>query len=410
MSGPETETLTAALRRLADERATGLLSVATPGRDVVVELADGQPVAIGPVHDVGDRLGDDAPDGLTAVAVVDDLVDRTVAAIVGSEGDWAWDVASDAERLPVPAGLVDELARRAVDAAQAMAVIQPEDVLLPGHEVETSGELDRVRRLYDGERSMEDVAEAADLTVPAVATMTAALVAAGALAVDGDEDDEQPVSWTDAVRASDDDDDDEPELWVMEPAEDESEDEPEQEEDAAEPERGLFFGTPADDEPDASEGPVAPDPLDEAPPAPAPPPPPPVTEHEQEAPAPAADVQAVPTAATSEDDGWNDTAWLDELSPQDEAEDAPPVLAAGDEEPADARAALSSMLQDLQSDEPPSKAPADEPEPARDDAAEAATTETGTEALATERREPRAEPGEVTEFLRELSRLALDDD
>ena len=38
MSGPETETLTAALRRLADERATGLLSVATPGRDVVVEL------------------------------------------------------------------------------------------------------------------------------------------------------------------------------------------------------------------------------------------------------------------------------------------------------------------------------------------------------------------------------------
>ena len=380
MSGPDTETLTAALRRLADEHASGLLSVATPGRDVVVELEDGVPVAIGPVHDVSDRVGPDADEGLVAVAVVDDLVDRTVAAIIGGEGDWVWDVASDADRTPVPPGLVTELARRAVDAAQALSVLDPDDVLAPGHDVTTSGELGRVRDLFDGERSIEEVAEEAGRTMPAVATMTAALLAAGALGNLDAKD--EPVSWSDAVRASDDDEDDEPELWVMEPAEDEpEEDEPDVPDEPA-PAAASTDDAPRPRTPDLTT--VSAPPVDE----------------------PSATPAEAPTARDTADD-WNDTTWLDELAPQDEPDDAPPVLAAGDDEPVDARAALSSMLQDLQGDEPPPPArpePADEAEPDDGDAAPPGR------AAGTERREPKAEPGEVAEFLRELSRLALDDE
>lgn len=403
MSGPDTETLTAALRRLADEHASGLLSVATPGRDVVVELADGAPVAIGPVHDAGDRVGTDADEALVAVAVVDELVDRMVAAIVRGGGDWAWDVSSDEERLPVPAGLVEELARRAVDAAQALADIAPEDVLSPGHDVDTSGELDRVRALFDGERTLADVAVAAGLTVPAVATMAAALVGAGALATD-DEPEGEPVSWSDAVRASDvdDEDDDEPELWVMEPAEDEDDEDEwlDDEDDSADEASGVddqdedepvvpAASTPRFSDVGAFEETAVEADDEDAAAAPEP--------DEAETPLD----EPAPVAAAGE---WNDTTWLDELAPQDAGADAPPVLAAGEQEPADPRAALSSMLNDLQQDDTPRSAPPAEEPPAPQEAP------ADEKPVGTERREPKAEPGEVAEFLRELSRLALDDD
>ena len=401
MSGPGNETLTAALRRLADERASGLLSVATPGRDVVIEVEDGTPVAIGPEHDVSDRVGADAPAPVATVAVVDELVDRLVAAIVTGDVDWTWGVTSDTSRTAVPAGLTQELARRAVDAAQALAALDPDDVLEPAHAVTTTGELDRVRRLFDGARTIEDVARAADLALPAVATMAAALVAGGALALDDeDEDDEPPaMSWTDTVAAADDEDDDEdddePELWVMDPP-----DEPEEaeDEDVAAPavptarERRLA-ATPLRDVGPPSEEAAEPPPEDEA------------TPGEVEAPVvPAAAAQAATDEPAEEDEesGWNDTSWLDELSPTGADADAPPVLAAGDD---DARAALGSMLSDLGDEE----LFGDRPSEDRDDS-EPAAQDDSADPLPATRREPRAEPGDVAEFLRELSRLALDDD
>lgn len=389
MTGPGNETLTAALRRLADERASGLLSVATPGRDVVVELDEGAPVAIGPVHDVTDRLGDGDGDGIAAVAAVDALVDRMVAAIVTGDADWTWDVASNDERIPVPEGLTQELARRAVDAAQALAALDPDDVLEPGRAVETSGELDRVRQLFDGERTLEEVAAAADHTLATVATMAAALLAGGAVALDepAADDEPEPASWTDTVAAADEDeDDDEPELWVMDPPDDEDEDE----------DQTAPFA--ADAAPTAQ--PVAPRP------APAPEASPATEQDEPEPEEPAAAAPAAP-AEPADDDApaanWNDTSWLDDLSTRDDdvstrdAGDAAPVLAAGD----DAAAALGSMLADLEDEElfgSRSSDESDDAPPGDDDQ----TTPL--------RHEPRAEPGDVAEFLRELSRLALDDD
>ncbi len=422
MSGPGNETLTAALRRLADERSSGLLSVATPGRDVVVELDEGTPVAIGPTHDVEDRVGSDAPDGLTTVAVVDELLDRMVAAIVTGEVEWTWDVPSDGPRLPVPPGLTQELARRAVDAAQALAALEPDDVLEPARAVPTTGELDQVRELFDGERSLAEVAEAAGLTLPTVATMAAALVAGGALSLDEPATDEpEPMSWTDTVAAADDEDedDDEPELWVMEPPEDEEDEDEEDEPPAAAqaPARSLSVSRPTlrDVAPPPAADPTPEDDaaedadLDDDTPLPA----------EQPAPAAAAapepaavapDPDPDPAPSTTDDvdapaASWNDTSWLDELSPTDVAEGAPPVLAAGDE---DAHDALGSMLSDLEDEELFGPRSSDEePAPAAgaDDDADAPD-----EPTPPARREPRAEPGDVAEFLRELSRLALDDD
>lgn len=395
MSGPENETLTAALRRLADERASGLLSVATPGRDVVVELDEGAPVAIGPVHDVTDRVGDDAAAGIAAVAVVDELVDRMVAAIVAGDAEWTWDVASEAERVPVPEGLTQELARRAVDAAQALATLDADDVLGPGRAVETSGELDRVRQLFDGERTLEEVAAAADRTLATVATMAAALVAGGAVAMDATtaDDEPEPVSWTDTVAATDDEDDDEPELWVMEPPEDEEEvavpaPQPRPSlRDVAAPGEGA-----AADDTTATTPPVTPRPEPAGAPTPA-------DAGQDEAAAATPDEPAA--AAPADDDApaasWNDTSWLDDLSTRDE-DDGRPVLAAGD----DAADALGSMLADLEDEELFGPRSSDDDD---DDASEGDGGRTPPL-----RREPQAEPGDVAEFLRELSRLALDDD
>lgn len=418
MSGSGSETLTAALRRLADEHASGLLSVATPGRDVVLELADGTPVGIGPTHDVSGRVGREAGPGLVAAAVVDDLVDRTVAAIVGGGGEWTWDVSSDADMMPVPDGLAVELSRRAVDAAQALAALDPDQVLQQGRDLEATGEVGRIRALFDGERSIADVAAEADITVPACATVAAALVRAGALST-GMED-AGPPSWTDTVAGADhddDEDDDEPELWVMDEP-----DEPEEleESDHAEPAPTRTWAAPS---PARAEG--AADAGEATAPAPR------AEEHR----APAAEIDdamewvagddrttdedagsaptaAPPPAATTEveDDDWDSTTWMDELDdasavrPRDDA-------AAGDggHEP-DARTALSSMINDLQAGngevqrrEQPPPAPTQE----KDQPEESASGKRGADAT---RKEPKAEPGEVAEFLRELSRLALDDD
>lgn len=360
MSRQSSETLTAAMRRLADERASGLVSVTTPGGDVVIELADGAPVAIGPVHDVRHRIGDDAPAALVAATVVDDLVDRTVAAVVAGDTTWAWDVSSDAALLPVPDGLTGELARRAVDAAQALAALDPGDVLEPARAVTTTGDLDRVRQLFDGARTLEGVATRAELTVPRVATMAAALVAGGALAHDDEDDEPARMSWTDTVAAADhqdDEDDDDPEPWVMDPPTDEAAD-------------------------------VGPDVETDA-------------RHETEqGPDGEADTRVEPAddAETATTANWNDTSWLDELaaSPDEVADDV------------SARTALSSLLNDLEDDDlfgpgasgdqPDAPARTADPEPVDDAVPPAGHPK------------PKAEPGDVAEFLRELSRLALDDD
>jgi hypothetical protein len=389
MTEPDNETLTAALRRLADEHATGLLSITTPGREILLELAAGVPVAIGPTHDVSTRIGDDATEGLVAAAVVDGLVDEVVAAVVGGDVEWSWGVSSSVDQLPVPRGLIQELARRAVDAAQALSVVTPQDVLEPGHAVATGGELDRVRGLLDGTRTVAEVAAAVDMTVPAVATMANALLAGGALSGGHGEQDE-PTSWTDAVAAADaDDEDDEPELWVMEsPADDESDSDPTSGGDE-QPARSLRLtvaeaasvdrdqDSTADDDATADGDATADDPTPD-------------------------DAVAARDVGTGGDATWNDTAWLEDL-PSDNGDGA------------DVKTALRSMLSDLQRDEPApvrtERGPADEPdEPDTNDEPDEDAGDDRAAEVASERRSPKAEPGDVADFLRELSRLALDDE
>lgn len=437
MTGPDTETLTAALRRLADEHASGLLSVATPGRDVVLELADGVPVGIGPPHDVSDRIGRDASAELVAAAVIDGLVDRTVAAIVGGGGAWVWDVADSATMMPVPPDLATELSRRAVDAAQAMAALAPDQVLLPARDLETHGEVDRVRDLFDGDRTLAEVAELAGLTVPSTATLAAALVAAGVLSTGLQ--DTGSRSWTDAVAGSsvEDDDEDEPELWVMDPPDDDEVEDDDGEddtpaapaasaapaaratpedvgEDLGEPIRWRTHEPDQPDQPDASTAPTEPAPTAPAPTEPAAEPATPAAAATDDEPATAG---VGPTAADeASDDDWADTTWLNDLGgsdrPTEEARDGEE----GDDEPSDARAALSAMITDLQGQESAPPAPPTPPAPAptrQQRGQDAADGEEATEQRASpdaKRKEPKAAPGEVAEFLRELSRLALDDE
>lgn len=427
MTAPHTETLTAALRRLADEHASGLLSVAAPGSAVVLELADGTPVGIGPNHDASDRVGREAGAELVAAAVVDDLIDRTVAAIVGGGGDWTWDVGGDTAMLPVPPGLATELSRRAVDAAQALAMLEPDQVLLPARDLETHGEVDRARGLFDGDRTLAEVAEELHRTLPATATVAAALVGSGVLATG--EEDPGPVSWTDAVAAAptdadENDDEDEPELWVMEAPEDEEDEEaPEVAEDDQAVTRSGSLDTPA--------------------PAPV------------EQPAVGTGPAAVEAGATGTDeDDWSDTTWLDDLDGADQrahaargevttatpgAADTPGAAetpgaadtpAAGDgagtgterDDPEDTRAALSAMISEFSDPGRSAPAPAREPtdaEPRDNDTADTDGPDGDTtgdrdpgQRVSSEarRKEPKAAPGEVAEFLRELSRLALDED
>lgn len=411
MTAPDTETLTAALRRLADEHASGLLSVAAPGSAVVLELADGIPVGIGPNHDASDRVGREAGAELVAAAVVDDLIDRTVAAIVGGGGDWTWDVGGDTAMLPVPPGLATELSRRAVDAAQALAMLEPDQVLLPARDLETHGEVDRARGLFDGDRTLAEVAEELHRTLPATATLAAALVGSGVLATG--EEDPGPVSWTDAVAAAptdadENDDEDEPELWVMEAPEDEEDEEaPEVAEDDQAVTRSGSLDTPA--------------------PAPA------------EQPAVGTGPAAVEAGATDTDeDDWSDTTWLDDLdgadqrahAARDEVATADTPTAdtptAGDgaerDDPEDTRAALSAMISEFSG--PGRSAPAAAQEPTDAEPRDNGTADTDGpdddttgdrdpgQRVSSEarRKEPKAAPGEVAEFLRELSRLALDED
>lgn len=449
MTGPDTETLTAALRRLADEHASGLLSVATPDRDVVLELADGVPVGIGPPHDVSGRVGRDASAELVAAAVIDGLVDRTVAAIVGGGGEWVWDVSDDATMMPVPPDLATELSRRAVDAAQALATLAPDQVLSPARDLETHGDVDRVRALFDGERTLTEVADLAELTLPATATLAAALVSAGVLATG--QEDHSPRSWTDAVAGSSiqDDDEDEPELWVMDPPDDEDWDEEDEEEDeepatpaaAAAPEDGVAADrihtdqtddTDQTDQTDPPDAPSVPATADltaadtqqpvtadaeataDAQPAAA------DAEATADAPPAAADTEAAAAAHETGGDDWADTTWLDEIDVSDRRAAAATAGDGRDDEPNDPRAALSAMITDLQGqgqaapEAPRTPAtPTEEQSPRGGGDADDATSDDGSEQRVSaepKRKEPKAAPGEVAEFLRELSRLALDDE
>lgn len=429
MTGSGTETLTAALRRLADEHASGLLAVATQGRDVVLELADGVPVGIGPTRGVSTRVDRDASPALLAAAVVDELVDRTVATIIGGGGSWTWDVSSDADMMPLPQGLAAELSRRAVDAAQALATLEPDLVLQPGRDLETTGEVARVRSLFDGQRSIAAVAEEAGITLAACATFAAAMVRAGVLST-GMED-TAPTSWTDTVAgAADDEDEDEPELWVMDEPEDLDEfdeaDETDEEDvgGADEFDEADETGSPPEHEEVTAPPPAATDEITEAmewvsgedTPAES------STAPESPTPAESPTASESPAAAAAGpgdddlDDGWDDTGWMDEL---DTGDQVPPVVEArssdepGADRPGDARSALSSMLSDLQGSSEVEVR--DQPPPARTTEADEQDEEgdddrPGDRASKATRKEPKAQPGEVAEFLRELSRLALDDD
>lgn len=388
---PETqaETLTAALRRLADEHASGLLAVTTEPDEVLVELREGVPVAIGPVVEAPD-------DAVTTAALVDGLLDRTVAAIVAGGGEWAWDVQRDDERVPLPSGMPVELSRRAVDAAQALALVPPTTVLRPGRPLTAHGTVGRVLDLVDGERSVQEIAEDMGASLPTTAVLALALIRAGAAATG--EAPTTPRSWSDAVarRGEDQEDEDEPELWVMDAP---PEPEPEPEEPDPEPEPAPEPAVQPDPEPA-----VQPDPR----------------------PAPTARAAPDPTPDRSEseadDAGWNDTSWLDE--PAATAAPTTTDRSGGSERRDDARAALSAMLDDLGADHPGADtgagAGATSP-PTAASPAPAESAASGDEGPADEdddaeqggdlrRGRPRAEPGEVAEFLRELSRLALDED
>ena len=231
----------------------------------------------------------------------------------------------------------------------------------------------RTSRPIPVHHTSEGVATTAELTVPRVATMAAALVAGGALARDDEDDEPIGMSWTDTVAAAEHegDEDDDPEPWVMDPPDDEAADE--------------AIDESVDSEPDAGR------------------------DAEQELEDDDEDDTWVAAAGdeTASAASWNDTSWLDELTSPDEVDEVDEVDDEVDDD-VGARTALSSLLNDLgdddlfgpgaSGDEPDAPARTADPEAVDDPAPPA------------RRPEPKAEPGDVAEFLRELSRLALDDD
>lgn len=405
MSGSGSETLTATMRRLAEARATGQLSVETPWDDVVLEFADGTPVGIGPAPGAADRMGPAAGSALATAAVVDELVDRTVAAIVGDGGDWTWDVDSGTETMPLAPEVASELTRRAADAARAMTELGAHAVLRPGPGPELGGKLGGIRELFDGERTLQDVAELTGLGVPTTRTLAAALVRVGALSTAGE--DPGPTSWIDTVArcASAEAEEDEPEPWGME--------DPDSGEALEGGTRDAAPGTPATD---AEDRPAPPPPAlvtrssaapsriqgsGAAPDAVPTPPPPPdgVTDPDDEVWHEAWNGAPQETSSRPESNG--DAAGRpadDELIETDDRDHGAthgtgPALYLISELPTD--------LDEVQVLAGPSTTPAAaEQEPER-----AHRAETHAEPV---RRRPMASPDEVSEFFRELSELGLD--
>ncbi|MFT6942168.1 MAG: hypothetical protein ACJA2F_000349, partial [Nitriliruptoraceae bacterium] len=116
MTALDTETYTAALLRLADERATGLLTSADAG-GIAVLLRGGRTAMIGP-HD-GPPPRDDDP--VSRATAVEALVAQLVSGVTAGASSWFFidgDDGTGHALIEVPAGLPAEVARRTMPDAE----------------------------------------------------------------------------------------------------------------------------------------------------------------------------------------------------------------------------------------------------------------------------------------------------
>jgi hypothetical protein len=312
MTAPDTETYTEALSRLADERATGLLTSADAG-GIAVLLRDGRTAMIGP-HDGPPPRDDDPVSRATAVEV---LVTQLVSGVAAGASSWFFfdgDDGTGHALIEVPAGLPAEIARR----------------------------------------TMSDVETRAPLA-------TAPSTRGTAGTADETPDQARPVVDETSETFEHDDFDDDPELWVID-------------------------GEPGDTLGDSVE------------PSP---------------PTAAVTRTSTRTSTGVASDAWPDTSWLDELSP------APPQQPGGNREPkaeplsvatrntttSDDRAGAAAEFAGLRGSPETGDVPAATAAntPVADSHSEPAATRPTTA------QRPRPRPEDVSEFLRELSRLALDD-
>jgi hypothetical protein len=301
MTAPDTETYTEALSRLADERATGLLTSADAG-GIAVLLRDGRTAMIGP-HDGPPPRDDDPVSWATAVEV---LVAQLVSGVTAGATNWFFfdgDDGTGHALIAVPAGLPAEVARR----------------------------------------TMPDVETRAPLSTAPSTPGTAGTT--------------RPVVDETSQMFEQDDFDDGPELWVM-------------------------GGEPGD----TLGGSVEPSP-------------------------PTAAVTR--TSAGVASDAWADTSWLDDLSPAPtqqpgsnrEPKAEPPPVATRNTTTSDDRADVAAEFAGLRGSPEAGDVPAATAAntPVADSYSEPAATQPTTA------QRPRPRPEDVSEFLRELSRLALDD-
>lgn len=367
-------TLTATLRRLAAGAEDGVVSVASPGGTLTVTVEGGVPVAAGPAPLVAARLPGTPSAAVRRAAETDAVVDLLVDAAVGPSATitvTAGGSGAQPGSVPLPSGTLAEIERRAVHTAGALQQHGPDAVLTPTHRYEVRGEAGRLLREFDGERSLTEIATEAGLPLGAVARLAAVLVDSGGLTG-------ATAHHGGSISSSylvDDDRDDEPEPWVM--------------------------GSPTDDEPDEAPTAEAHAPTVEAhAPEPAEAHTPPVEAH---APEPAGALAPEPLTSTllADDvvgDDWADTAWLDELDREDEPQEPPTAPAAG----------TPSVHEAAGSDTPVAAGTAAADDPAEDRTEHVEPVPSVEDEPAQQR--SRAQPGEVAEFLRELSRLALDED
>ncbi len=397
MQTQDPETYTAALRRLADERASGLLTTAAGPHTVVVRLEEGRTTGIGPLH--GDAT--DLDDPVLRATIVQRLLERLVDGVVRETASWSFEDGGDEALAPVPDSLPAELSRRAVDAATSLRRLGEDAVLRPDGPPGMGEAASVLHGALDGSSTLAEVAAHVQRPLTAVAGLAVALLSSGrASLVTPDPpaapapahvvstptastptgarptmadlatpklDDEPAIDWS-AV-----DDDDEPAMWVMA-----GDDAP---------------TTPATSAPSAPGG---------------------------------TPTTSTLTSADVSGDDWADTSWLDELTPapgrteKDPAASTPAQTAAPADQPSSRSAAdrderassaaeFAGLLGDLagvgsEPAEPAAVAP--EPAPVAAEPDEATTTEA--EPGSTRRRRPRGD--DVADFLRELSRLALEDD
>jgi hypothetical protein len=114
-----TETYAEALQRLANERASGLLTSAHAG-GIAVLLRDGRTAMIGP-HDGPPPLDDDPISRATAV---EELVAQLVSGIKAGASSWFFldgDGGTEHAMIEVPAGLPAEVARRTMSEVETRA-------------------------------------------------------------------------------------------------------------------------------------------------------------------------------------------------------------------------------------------------------------------------------------------------